>query len=110
MLTFTQWQMIGLWPLTGQTTFLVLSPWFPSMTIDLGTGKSLTITSTGGNKDTAFYIQSLKVNGDVWNKSWVAWEDIFATGGTMEYVLGPTPADWAPGKLPPSPASGDQVS
>jgi hypothetical protein len=28
----------------------------------------------------------------------------------MEYVLGPTPVDWAVGELPPSPASGDQVS
>jgi putative alpha-1,2-mannosidase len=80
------------------------------MTIDLGTGKSLTITTTGGNKDTAFYIQSLKVNNDAWNKTWVTWEDVFANGGTMEYVLGPTPVDWAVGELPPSPASGDQVS
>ncbi|KAK3217432.1 hypothetical protein GRF29_1g3046820 [Pseudopithomyces chartarum] len=64
------WQMIGLYPMTGQTTFLVLSPWFPSLTIDLGNGKSLRITTTGGNKDTAFYVQSLKVNGKSWNKAW----------------------------------------
>jgi putative alpha-1,2-mannosidase len=80
------------------------------MTIDLGTGKSLTITATGGNKDTAFYIQSLKVNGQQWTKSWVAWEDVFANGGTMEYVLGSSPVNWAVGELPPSPASGDQAS
>jgi len=75
------------------------------MTIDLGTGKSLRITSTGGNKDTAFYVQSLRVNGKQWTKAWVTWQDIFASGGTMEYVLGSTPADWASGALPPSPAS-----
>lgn len=77
------------------------------MTIDLNGGKALTITATQGNKDTAFYVQSLKVNGVDWNKSWVTWDDIFAEGGSMEFVLGPEPADWATGALPPSPASGD---
>ena len=78
------------------------------MTIDLGNGKSLEISSTGGNKDTAFYVQSLKVNGQQWDKPWVAWQDIFANGGTMDFVLGASPADWATGELPPSPVSGDQ--
>lgn len=77
------------------------------MTIDLGDGKSLAITTTGGNKDTAFYVQSLKVNGQQWDKSWVAWDDVFADGGTMEFVLGASPASWAIGQLPPSPGSGD---
>ncbi|KAF2176991.1 glycoside hydrolase family 92 protein [Zopfia rhizophila CBS 207.26] len=102
------WQMIGLWPLTGQTTFLILSPWFPEMKINLGNGRELKITTTGGNKDTAFYVQSLKVNGKQWNKTWVTWQDIFENGGTMDFVLGSNPTDWATGELPPSPASGDQ--
>ena len=93
--------------MTGQTTFLILSPWFSEMKIDLGNGKSLKTTTTGGNKDTAFYVQSLKVNGKQWNKSWVSWDDVFANGGTMDFVLGSSPVDWATGELPPSPASGD---
>ncbi|KAJ4286067.1 hypothetical protein N0V90_013414 [Kalmusia sp. IMI 367209] len=102
------WQMIGLWPMTGQTTFLILSPWFPSLTINLGNGKSLKITSTGGNKDSAFYVQSLKVNGKPWTKAWVTWDDVFANGGTLDFVVGSSPVDWeASGELPPSPASGD---
>jgi putative alpha-1,2-mannosidase len=92
--------------MTGQTTFLVLSPWFPRLTINLGNGKSLRITTTGGDKDTAFYVQSLKVNGKAWTKSWVAWEDVFAKGGSMEFELGAAPVNWATGELPPSPASG----
>lgn len=97
--------MIGLYPLTGQTTFLVLSPWFESMTINLGDGKTLQITLTGGDRYAAPYVQSLKVNGEVWDKAWVTWEDVFANGGTMEYVLGENPVHWATGDLPPSPAS-----
>ena len=97
--------MIGLWPMTGQTTFLILAPWFESMTISLGDNKTLSITSTGGNRDTAYYVQSLKVNGQMWDKAWVTWDDIFANGGTLEYVLGAERVGWATGELPPSPAS-----
>ena len=76
------------------------------MDIDLGGGKSLNITTTGGNSDTEYYVQSLKVNGQDWNKPWVAWEDVFAHGGTMDYVLGASPSRWSfDGELPPSPAS-----
>jgi putative alpha-1,2-mannosidase len=100
-----QWQMIGLYPMTGQTTFLILAPWFSSMSIILEDDKSLTITTTGGNRDSAFYVQSLKINGSPWNKAWVVWDDIFARNSTMEFVLGDKPVDWATGDLPPSPAS-----
>ena len=97
--------MIGLWPMTGQTTFLIVSPWFDSMTINLGTGKMLTVTSTGRDRDSAIYVQSLKVNGMPWDKAWVTWDDIFANGGTLDYILGDQAVDWATGAVPPSPAS-----
>lgn len=99
------WNMIGMYPLTGQTTFLIGSPWFEELTIHLEGDKKLNITSTGGS-DTSFYVQSLKVNGKEWDKSWVAWDDIFADGGSLAFELGPEPKDWATGPLPPTPASG----
>lgn len=105
MQTWILWNMIGLYPLTGQTTFLIGSPWFSQMTIDLGGGKSLKISSTGGNSDTAYYVQSLKVNGKTWNKSWVTWQDIFENGGTLDFGLGGSPSKWDTGDPPPSPAS-----
>ncbi|KAF2666510.1 glycosyl hydrolase [Microthyrium microscopicum] len=109
MQSWLLWNMIGLYPLTGQTTFLIHSPWFSDLTIDLGNGKNLHVTSTGGS-DTAIYVQSLKVNGKAWNKNWVSWNDVFASGGTMEFVLGPEMKNWDTGDLPPSPASnGDQT-
>ncbi|KAI9844604.1 MAG: hypothetical protein M1837_005456 [Sclerophora amabilis] len=105
MQSWLLWNMIGLYPLTGQTTFLIASPWFRSMTINLGGGKKLTVTSTGPNSTTANKVQSLKVNGQTWNKSWLVWSDVFANGGTMAFVLGEQRKDWATGALPPSPAS-----
>ena len=103
MQTWALWSMIGLYPMTGQTTFLIGSPWLEHMEIDLGEGKKLTIT--GGKKEEAYYVQSLKVNGEDWNKAWVTWEDVFAKGGKLEFVLGEEQTRWADGPLPPSPAS-----
>lgn len=107
METWLLWNMIGLYPITGQTTFLIHSPWFESLTIDLGRNKKLNITSTGGdgNGDTDFYVQSLKVNGREWKKNWLSWNDIFENGGTLEFQLGSTAVNWTNGELPPSPAS-----
>lgn len=107
MQTWLLWNMIGLYPVTGQTTFLIHSPWYESMTINLSNGKALKITSTGGdgNGDSNIYVQSLKVNGMNWDRSWLTWDDVFANGGTMEFVLGSNATQWATGELPPSPAS-----
>jgi putative alpha-1,2-mannosidase len=106
MQTWLLWNMIGLYPVTGQTTFLIHSPWFDSM-INLGSGKTLNITAQGGdnNGDTNYYVQSLKVNGRNWNQNWLTWNDVFANGGTLEFELGSEPTRWATGPVPPSPAS-----
>lgn len=98
------WNMLGLYPMVGQTTFLIGSPWFANTTISLGGGKTLAMTTIGGS-ESSFYVQSLKVNGKTWNQSWLTWGDVFANGGTMDFVLGPHPANWTTGPAPPSPAS-----
>ncbi|KAL3487353.1 glycosyl hydrolase family 92-domain-containing protein [Aspergillus germanicus] len=107
MQTWLLWNMIGLYPVTGQTTFLIHSPWFESLSIALGGGKTLQVTSTGGdgNGDSNIYVQRLRVNGRDWTKNWLEWNDIFASGGTLEFELGGEPSSWFTGALPPSPAS-----
>jgi putative alpha-1,2-mannosidase len=94
--------------ITGQTTFLILSPWFPHMTIQLGNGKTLNITvkRTGGDRDKAYHVQWLKLNGKTWDKAWLTWEDI-SEGATLEFVQGTSEDVWPlpSGPPPPSPAS-----
>lgn len=104
MESWVLWSIIGLYPLTGQTTFLIGSPWFEDLSIDLGDGKRLRITTTGGGEE-AYYVQSLVVNGVKWDKNWVSWDDVFANGGEMAFVLGAEPVRWDTGEGPPSPAS-----
>ncbi|KAI9793009.1 MAG: hypothetical protein M1835_007502 [Candelina submexicana] len=103
MQSWLLWNMIGLYPLTGQTTFLISSPWFADLTIELGGGRKLRVTSRGGERGEQ--VQSLKVNGKVWEKSWVGWKDVFEKGGTMEFELGREAKKWVKGEAPPSPAS-----
>ncbi|TVY22440.1 putative secreted glycosidase [Lachnellula hyalina] len=98
------WNMLGLYPMVGQTTFLIGSPWFANTTISLPQGKNLAMTTTGGS-NSSYYVQSLKVNGQPWTQSWLTWNDVFSKGGTMDFVLGPEPKNWDTGKAPPSPAT-----
>ena len=121
MQSYQLWNMIGLYPMVSTTTFLISAPWFESMTIDLDDApyntantasvnkksRTLKITAQGVPDDVneIVYVQSLRVNGQSWDKSWVDWEDVFEQGGTMEFVLGSEVVEWATGELPPSPAS-----
>ncbi|KAB8303439.1 hypothetical protein EYC80_004864 [Monilinia laxa] len=98
------WNMLGLYPMVAQTTFMIGSPWFANTTISLGGGKTLAMTTINGS-ESSFYVQSLKVNGKPWNQAWLTWNDIFENGGTMDFVLGSKPANWATGPAPSSPAS-----
>ncbi|GME26594.1 glycosyl hydrolase [Neofusicoccum parvum] len=110
MQSWILWNMIGLYPVTGQTTFLIGSPWFAQLTLALGGGKVLNVTASAGQAEQraqgAYYVQSLRVNGEPWGKAWITWEDVFAEGGRLEFELGATPSSWAAaGDAPPSPAS-----
>lgn len=107
METWLLWAMLGLYPMTGQTTFLVGSPWFADLTFALAGGNTLHITTEGGSgaAGDSYFVQSLRVNGEDWDRAWVTWDDIFAEGGTMEFVLGPDPVNWATGPPPPSPGT-----
>lgn len=100
--SYMMWQMMGLYPVVTQPVYLILSPWFEKYEMTVGEyGKKLTVT-TKGLSDDSYYVQSLKLNGRAWNKSWLEHEDI-ANGGTLEFVLGKTPTAWDSGELPPSP-------
>ena len=95
------WQMLGLYPVATQSVYLILSPWFEDISVTVGDKYTLRITAEG-LEEGSFFVQSLKVNGRLWNKSWLEHKDI-AKGGTLEFVLGPKPKGWDTGPVPPSP-------
>ena len=104
MQSWLLWSIIGLYPVTGTTTFLVGAPQLSHLSIDLGRGNKLVVSAQrrgGGEDDGAWFVQSLTVNGERWSKSWVDWADVFENGGSMEFVLGPRRTRWdAAGERP----------
>ena len=98
-----------MYPLTGQTVFLLGSPWLRHVEIALDAegSRKVKITSTvsGNDEDEGYHVQRVRLNGHQWEKSWLEWSDLFAEGGTLEFELGATPRAWAMGPAPPSPAS-----
>lgn len=94
------WQMLGLYPVVTQPVYLILAPWFEDISISVGGAFTLRIKAHGLSND-SFFVQSLKINGKSWNKSWLEHSDI-AKGGLLEFVLGPEPKSWDTGAVPPS--------
>ncbi|MHA3837241.1 GH92 family glycosyl hydrolase [Terrabacter sp. AAH1] len=105
---FSSW---GLYPtMSGANYFVVSSPQFERVDIDVATpasvrtgqGGSLTITAPGVSDDRR-YVQTLTVNGAKSTKSWVGW-DALRRGGTLAHTVGTTPSRWGttPADVPPS--------
>jgi putative alpha-1,2-mannosidase len=92
----------GLYPIVTQPVYLLLSPWFSDLSISVAGNKTLKITTTG--LENGPYVQSVKINGVIWNKSWVIHEDLIGgDGGRIDFVLGSEQTEWDSGELPPSP-------
>jgi predicted alpha-1,2-mannosidase len=94
---------LGMYPeLPGSDVLVLNSPLFPKAVLHLQTG-NVTIIGNGAKTD-APYVQSLKVNGQPWNKPWIRLSDI-SNGGMMIYDLGSAANEkWGgdPASAPPS--------
>jgi predicted alpha-1,2-mannosidase len=96
---------LGIYPVMPGSDILALgSPLFPKTVLHLPNG-TVTILGKGAAKDAPF-VQSLKVNGQIWNKPWIRYSDI-SRGGTLDYGLGSaTNTSWG-GNLADAPPSYD---
>ena len=87
----------GLHPVCpGDTRYEITSPVFASAGIRLdkagGHGNSFTVKAVN-NDPQNIYIQSAALNGQVYNKCYISYQDIMA-GGVLELVMGSTPNEW----------------
>lgn len=95
--------MMGLYPLRmGAPEYVIGSPAFERVDVQLENGRTLTVIAHGNDADNV-YVQSLKLNGRPWDRAWLNHDDI-AGGGVLEFVMGRTPSTWGSGAdaLPPS--------
>lgn len=94
---------LGFYPVCPGMPYYVLgSPTFERVTLSLENGKQFTVIAHGAS-EVNHYIQSAKLNGETYDKSYLLHEDIMA-GGVLEFEMGEMPnKDWAstPGSCPP---------
>jgi putative alpha-1,2-mannosidase len=98
------WNMLGLYPVVTQPVYLLPSPWFSDMTLSVGGDKTLRITAQHLS-ETSYFVQSVTVNGQAWNQSWISHSDIVGGQGqsTIELVLDSQKTQWDVGLVLPSP-------
>jgi len=106
MASFTALSMMGTFPNAGQNVYLIVPPFFESISItNPSTGNTATISVVQGFDPTykAIFIQSATLNGQNYTKNWIGHE-FFLRGGKLELVLGTQESSWgtAVEDLPPS--------
>ncbi len=81
---------LGFYPVTpGTTQYVMGSPLFDKVHLTFENGKTFTI-STQGNENDSPYIQSAKLNGKAFNKTWVDHNDLLK-GGSLELKMADQP-------------------
>ena len=98
---------LGMYPeIPGSDVLVLGSPLFPKTVLHLSRG-DITIEGINAGRDIP-YVQSLKINGEKWNKPWIRFSDI-SKGGVLIYELGRTPdKNWGSNSenVPPSYSNG----
>ena len=83
--------------------YVIGSPVFEQATVHLEDGKRFEVVCHNYSPENK-YIQSAKLNGKEWNRSWFTHDDL-AKGGKLEFVMGDRPnKQWASSAdaVPPS--------
>ncbi|KAL3496950.1 glycosyl hydrolase family 92-domain-containing protein [Aspergillus germanicus] len=100
MNTWLLWQMLGVYPLVTTNVYLLVSPWFPDLNMTINGDKNLRVLATG--LEEGYFVQSIRINGVLWEKNWFEHEDVMVDGGVIEFELGTEMKIWEVGNVPPS--------
>ena len=88
---FTAMGFYPLNPVSGE--YLIGSPLFRKVTLDLPNGKRFVVSSPR-NSATNLYIQSARLNGRPLRIPVITYAQVEA-GGLLEFDMGPAPSKWA---------------
>lgn len=72
--------------------FIIGTPLFDSATMNVGDGKTFTIRALNNSREN-MYVQSVRLNGKPYTKSYIMYDDI-VRGGTLELTMGNQPSQW----------------
>ena len=83
---------LGMYPMApGKPEYLLGSPLVDRAQIMVG--DQLFDIVTHNNKRSHPFVQSVTLNGEPWNKTYIP-HSVLAQGGTLEFFMGPEPSDW----------------
>lgn len=86
----------GFYPLRmGTPTYAIGAPYFPHMDIALENGRHIIIDAPGVS-DVNRYIQSVRLNGRPYHRTWLSHADL-ADGAHLQFTMGPRPSSWGSG-------------
>ena len=74
-------------PISGQ--YEIGTPMFPRVELKLANGKTFTVSAPAVSREN-IYIQSVKVNGEPYKKSYLT-HDLIMSGATVDFEMGATP-------------------
>src|SRR4029078_3040979 len=98
----------GFYPVTpGSTTYALGTPLFPEVTIKLENGNSFTVKANNVSSKN-FYVQSARLNGKPYRKSFLRHEDLWA-GGELVLEMGDKPNTKLAIESPVSQISKEQI-
>lgn len=81
---------MGFYPANATNgAFVIASPLFETVSIDVGEGKTFNIIAEN-NSDKNMFIQSATLNGTSYTKTFITYKDIMA-GGELVFIMGDTP-------------------
>lgn len=88
---------MGFYPVCPGTPYYMLaSPSFPGLTLNLENGKTFTVKAVNASERN-IYIQSAKLNGKPYTRNYLSHQQIM-DGGVMEFVMGEKPNEaWGAG-------------
>ena len=101
---------LGIYPVSmGNPEFAIGSPLFTKATIHLENGKDMVISAPKNSREN-IYVQSVKLNGQAYDKNYILHSDLTA-GGTLEFEMGAEPSTWGSSEesLPVSITKGDEL-
>lgn len=102
--SFVVFSQLGFYPVTpGLPMYVIGTPAFKRATLNIGNNKIFEVVCQNYSPEHKF-IQSAKLNGKTWNKSWFSHEELMQ-GGKLELVMGKHPnKQWASDEdaIPPS--------
>ncbi len=96
---------MGFMPVAGQDVYLLASPFFSTISMQLEGGKTFHIRAKNLS-ETNKYVQSATLNGQPWNKGWFQHQDII-NGAELVLEMGAKPSDWGT-TAPPPPSASDE--